>query len=67
MQYLCAPMEGATGGWPAQRQHLRGDSYYTGPPTANRTFSARMREIEPAHNAGIHAAAAHGHCAEDFL
>lgn len=60
MQYLCAPMEGVTGDLfrQAQRQTFpAADSYYTPflSPTANRTFSPReLREIEPAHNAGIH-------------
>ena len=59
MQYLCAPMEGVTGDLfrQAQRQTFpAADSYYTPflSPTANRTFSPReLREIEPAHNAGI--------------
>ena len=74
MQYLCAPMEGVTGDLfrQAQRQTFpAADSYYTPflSPTANRTFSPReLREIEPAHNAGIHVVPQlMGHCAEDFL
>lgn len=74
MQYLCAPMEGVTGDLfrQAQRQTFSAaDSYYTPflSPTANRTFSPReLREIEPAHNAGIHVVPQlMGHCAEDFL
>ena len=74
MQYLCAPMEGVTGDLfrQAQRQTFpAADSYYTPflSPTANRTFSPReLREIEPAHNAGIRVVPQlMGHCAEDFL
>ncbi len=74
MQFLCAPMEGVTGDLfrQAQRQTFpAADSYYTPflSPTANRTFSPReLREIEPAHNAGIHVVPQlMGHCAEDFL
>ena len=74
MQYLCAPMEGVTGDLfrQAQRQTFpAADSYYTLflSPTANRTFSPReLREIEPAHNAGIRVVPQlMGHCAEDFL
>ena len=74
MQYLCAPMEGVTGDLfrQAQRQTFpAADSYYTPflSPTANRTFSPReLREIDPAHNAGIHVVPQlMGHCAEDFL
>ena len=74
MQYLCAPMEGVTGDLfrQAQRQTFpAADSYYTPflSPTANRTFSPReLREIEPAHNAGIRVVPRPmGHCAEDFL
>ena len=74
MQYLCAPMEGVTGDLfrQAQRQTFPAvDSYYTPflSPTANRTFSPReLREIEPAHNAGIRVVPQlMGHCAEDFL
>ena len=74
MQFLCAPMEGVTGDLfrQAQRQTFpAADSYYTPflSPTANRTFSPReLREIDPAHNAGIHVVPQlMGHCAEDFL
>ena len=74
MQFLCAPMEGVTGDLfrQAQRQTFpAADSYYTPflSPTANRTFSPReLREIEPAHNAGIRVVPQlMGHCAEDFL
>lgn len=74
MQYLCAPMEGVTGDLfrQAQRQTFpAADSYYMPflSPTANRTFSPReLREIEPAHNAGIRVVPQlMGHCAEDFL
>lgn len=74
MQFLCAPMEGVTGDLfrQAQRQTFpTADSYYTPflSPTANRTFSPReLREIDPAHNAGIHVVPQlMGHCAEDFL
>ena len=74
MQFLCAPMEGVTGDLfrQAQRQTFpAADSYYTPflSPTANRTFSPReLREIAPAHNAGIHVVPQlMGHCAEDFL
>ena len=74
MQYLCAPMEGQTGDLFRQEQQQTfpaADSYYTLclSPTANRTFSPReLREIEPAHNAGIRVVPQlMGHCAEDFL
>ena len=74
MQYLCAPMEGVTGDLFRQAQWQTfpaADSYYTPflSPTANRTFSPReLREIEPAHTAGIRVVPQlMGHCAEDFL
>ena len=73
MQFLCAPMEGVTGDLFRQgpRTFPAADSYYTPflSPTANRTFSPReLREIDPAHNAGIHVVPQlMGHCAEDFL
>ncbi len=59
MIYECAPMEGVTGDLFRQAQRLHfaaADKYYTPflSPTSSRTLSAReLREVDPAHNAGI--------------
>ena len=59
MIYTCAPMEGVTGDLfrRAQAEHFdRAERYYTPflSPTSSRTLAAReMRELDPAHNAGL--------------